>query len=272
MASEEEDVDSHLPLLHPDGLLGGDERAGRDPGGEAGEAGGEGPLQLLQPHHPVCPGHHLRWAPSCTTCVQPRFILVKVTSENLSFQKLQWERKFTPRVILTPSMFGVCTSEFFAFFSLSQKQSGNNYLINNLMFLSSPLGWVTLSAADRGRPGSGLTLCTSASARAGSMKRRSRSSTPSRTRWVMAPVVWKPALHLRSLTRDDAEEATFSRNQSRHFISGDTRKSREHLRQRLWPGHEEKAGLPGHASEYHIRGRQQDEPPGHSGGSGHLYV
>lgn len=44
VASAAEDVDSHLPLLHPDRLPGSDERAGRDTGGEADEAGREGPV------------------------------------------------------------------------------------------------------------------------------------------------------------------------------------------------------------------------------------
>lgn len=48
VASAEKDVDSHLPLLHPDGLLGSDERADRDPGGEAKQDGREGSIQLLQ--------------------------------------------------------------------------------------------------------------------------------------------------------------------------------------------------------------------------------
>ena len=59
VAPAEKDADSHLPLLHLDGLLGGDERAGRHPGGEAGEAGGEGSLQLLQSDNAVCSGHYL---------------------------------------------------------------------------------------------------------------------------------------------------------------------------------------------------------------------
>lgn len=69
---------------------------------------------------------------------------------------------------------------------------------------------------------------------------------------------------------------TLSLNLNLHFISGDTRKSREHfqywLRQRLWPGHKEKTSISGHALEDHVRRWQEDEPSGHSGGSGHLYV
>lgn len=42
--------------------------------------------------------------------------------------------------------------------------------------------------------------------------------------------------------------------------------------QRIGPGNEEEAGLPGHAAEDHGRGGQQAHPPGHPGGSGHLHV
>ncbi|TKS68448.1 Cytochrome P450 4V2 [Collichthys lucidus] len=47
VASAEKDADSHLPLLHPDGLLGGDERAERDPGGEAKQDGREGMSDII---------------------------------------------------------------------------------------------------------------------------------------------------------------------------------------------------------------------------------
>lgn len=69
VASTEEDAHSHLPLLHPVGLPGSDERAVRNPGGQAGEEGGYRSIQLLQWHYAVCPGHHLWWA--CAPCIDP---------------------------------------------------------------------------------------------------------------------------------------------------------------------------------------------------------
>lgn len=45
----------------------------------------------------------------------------KGVQQMISFQKLQWERKFMPRVILTQSMWSACTSEFFSFSFLSPK-------------------------------------------------------------------------------------------------------------------------------------------------------
>lgn len=54
------------------------------------------------------------------------------------------------------------------------------------------------------------------------------------------------------------------------------RESRKHflhwVRQQLWQRYEEKTSVSGHAVKDHGRGGQRDEPPGHSGRSGHLHV
>lgn len=81
----------------------------------------------------------------------------------------------------------VCTSEWF-YFSIRHKETiirRNNLIILNCYPPDfKPLEWVTLWAADRGRPGSGPILCTTTLVRAVSKPRPWRSSTPSHAKWV----------------------------------------------------------------------------------------
>ena len=141
-------------------------------------------------------------------------------------------------------------------------------VIFNSTFLGSLSEWVTLSAADRGSLGSGRTLCTTTSVKVGSTTRHSRFCTLLQTKWVKEERV---DIFIYFCRWNNIRTTLYFL-----FFSGDPRKSRESLldrvRPRIWERQKETTGILGHALEDRRRGRQQDEPPGHPRGSGHLYV
>lgn len=141
---------------------------------------------------------------------------------------------------------------------------------SNLLSLSLFSEWATLSVADSGHLGYGLTSFTLTLVKAATTTKHSRSSIPLHTKWVTDSVAFPRSCRNHEIVQ--RKHLFFSS----HLFSGDPWKSWEHVLQRVrqWkrPRQEETTGISGHAPEHHLWRRQQDEPWGHSGGSGHFYV